>query len=443
MTEYGFLSLIPTLTVLLLAIVSRRTVESLIAGVIVGLLILDPTNVITDLSTTALIVLGDETVKWVILVCGLLGSMIAILANCGAASVFGEVFSRFVDSKKKSMLATAVLGVAIFIDDYLNTLAVSSSMRQITERYRVSKEMLAYIVDSTAAPISLIIPISTWAVFFSALIVDNGLAAPGEGLQTYISAIPYMFYPWAAMLLVFLVAGGVVPAIGPMKAAEEKAEATEPSPDSLNPGNSGQANMWTFLLPMASLVFFTIWFDIDILQGIIAALFVTIPLVLIQRALSVHDTFDAAMDGFLHMLLPLATVFAGFMLKEVNDKLGLTQYVIDGMLPFITPEMLPVVVFLSMGLLTFATSSSWGVFVVAFPIVIPLATAIDANMPLVLGSMLSASGLGSHACFYSDATVLAAKGSGCTPIEHAFTQFPYAMIAAAVAAVAFLVAGSL
>jgi Na+/H+ antiporter NhaC len=143
------------------------------------------------------------------------------------------------------------------------------------------------------------------------------------------------------------------------------------------------------------------------------------------------------------MLPPLATVFVGFMLKEVNDKLGLTQFVIDAVMPCMTPEMFPVVVFLSMGFLTFATSSSWGVFVVAFPIVVPLATAIDANMPLVLGSMLSASGLGSHACFYSDATVLAAKGSGCTPIDHAFTQFPYAMIAAGVAAVAFVIAGAL
>ncbi len=441
--DYGFLSLIPTLAVLLLAIISHRTIESLIAGVIVGLLILDPRNVVTDLSVTALKTLGDETVKWVILVCGLLGSLIAILAKSGAASVFGEAFSKFVDTKKKSMMATAVLGVVIFIDDYLNTLAVSSSMRQVTERYRVSKEMLAYIVDSTAAPISLIIPISTWAVFFSALIVDNGLAAPGEGLHTYVSAIPYMFYPWAAMLLVFLVAAGIVPVIGPMKAAEEKAEASDPEPRRDDAQVGSRANLWTFLLPMASLVFFTVWFDIDIFQGIIATLFLTIPLILIQRALTVHETFDAAMDGFLQMLLPLATVFGGFMLKEVNDQLGLTEYVIGAVMPFMTPEMFPVIVFVTMGFLTFATSSSWGVFVVAFPIVVPLATAIDANMPLVLGSMLSASGLGSHACFYSDATVLAAKGSGCTPIEHAFTQFPYAMIAAGIAAFAFLFAGML
>lgn len=441
MTDYGFLSLIPTLSVLLLAILTHRTVESLIAGVIVGLLIIDPVNVVTDLSATALYVLGDDTVKWVILVCGLLGSIIAILAKSGAAAVFGEAFSTYVDSKRKSMLTTAVLGTAIFIDDYLNALAVSSSMRRITERYRVSKEMLAYIVDSTAAPISLIVPISTWAVFFSALIVDNGLAAEGEGLQTYISAIPYMFYPWAAMAVVFLVAAGIFPVIGPMKKAEEAAEARLPELPDDDTHETSNANLWTFLVPMGSLVGFTVYFDIDIFQGAIATLLVTIPMVLLQKTLTGHEAFDAAMDGFLHMLPPLATVFGGFMLKEVNDVLGLTQYVIDAVLPFMTPELFPVIVFLTMGFLTFATSSSWGVFVIAFPIVIPLAAAVNADMPLVLGSMLSASGFGSHACFYSDATVLAAKGSGCTPIEHAFTQFPFALSAAGIAAIGFLVAG--
>jgi Na+/H+ antiporter NhaC len=441
MTDYGFIALIPTLSVLLLAVITHRTIESLMAGVVVGLLIIDPASVVPALAATALDVLADDTVRWVILVCGLLGSIIAILAKSGAAAVFGETFSTFVDSKRKSMLTTAVLGTAIFIDDYLNALAVSSSMRRITERYRVSREMLAYIVDSTAAPISLIVPISTWAVFFSALIVDNGLASEGEGLQTYISAIPYLFYPWAAMIIVFLVAGGVVPVVGPMKKAEADAEAQLPELPDDELHRESQANLWTFLVPMASLVGFTVYFDIDIFQGAIATLFVTIPLVIFQKAATGHETFDAAMEGFLHMLAPLATVFGGFMLKEVNDELGLTRYVIDAVLPFMTPGLFPVIVFLTMGFLGFATASFWGIFVIAFPIIIPLATAVDANMPLVLGAMLSASGFGSHACFYSDATVLAAKGSGCTPIAHAFTQFPYALMAAGVAAIGFLLAG--
>ena len=438
MADYGILSLVPTLVVLILAISLRHTITALIAGVFVGLLLLDYQTAIPALATTALTTLENETVRWVILVCGLLGSLIAILAASGAATAFGDLFGRYIKNKKQSMLATAGLGVAIFVDDYLNALAVSSSMRQITERYRVSKQMLAYIVDSTSAPISLIIPISTWAIFFSSLIEDNGLAPAGEGIYVYIQAIPYMLYAWVAILLVFLVCMGIVPVIGPMKKAEELAatEILEPEPPK-DPAKKSKANIWSFMVPMAVLVFFTIWFDNDIFQGVIVALFVTVPFLLFQKVMKMEELLGASLDGFLHMIHPLAIVFGGFMLKEVNDRLGLTYFAIENITPFMTAATFPVLCFLLMGALAFATSSSWGIFVVAFPIVVPIGQALGADIPLVLGALLSASVFGSHACFYSDATVLVAKGSGCSPFEHAITQIPYALIGATVSCILF------
>ena len=312
-------------------------------------------------------------------------------------------------------------------------------MGHVTKRYGVSKPMLAYVVDSTAAPVSLLVPISTWAVFFSALIEGNGLAPSGEGLALYVTAIPYMFYPWFAVLLVLAVSLGWFPVIGPMKKFEAKAVAEIETPTERTDTEKQRANIWTFAVPMFSLVGFTVWFDLDIFQGVIAAMFVTIALVLGQRAMSATKLFDSAMSGFAVMLMPLATVVSGFMLKEVNDSLGLTQYVVGLVEPIMTAASFPVVCFLTLGFLSFATSSSWGLFIVAFPIVIPVAQAIGADMPLVLGALLSASCFGSHACFYSDATVLAAQGSGCTPMEHALTQFPFALSAAAVAAIMFVV----
>lgn len=439
MPDYGATALIPTATVLALAIVTRRTVESLIGGVIVGLIILDHNRLVPALADVALAVMADETVRWIILVCGLLGSVIAILSACGAAGAFGNVAARFVDNKRKSLIATWLLGILIFVDDYFNALVVSSSMGHVTKRYGVSKPMLAYVVDSTAAPVSLLVPISTWAVFFSALIEGNGLAPSGEGLALYVTAIPYMFYPWFAVLLVLAVSLGWFPVIGPMKKFEAKAVAEIETPTERTDTEKQRANIWTFAVPMFSLVGFTVWFDLDIFQGVIAAMFVTIALVLGQRAMSATKLFDSAMSGFAVMLMPLATVVSGFMLKEVNDSLGLTQYVVGLVEPIMTAASFPVVCFLTLGFLSFATSSSWGLFIVAFPIVIPVAQAIGADMPLVLGALLSASCFGSHACFYSDATVLAAQGSGCTPMEHALTQFPFALSAAAVAAIMFVV----
>ena len=136
--------------------------------------------------------------------------------------------------------------------------------------------------------------------------------------------------------------------------------------------------------------------------------------------------------------LPLGVLVAAFILKDVNDVLGLAPFVVQSMEPLLTPELLPTAVFLSMAVVSFMTGSNWGVFVIILPIVTALATSLDADMPLVIGATLSASTFGSHACFYSDATVLTAQASGCTPFQHAITQIPYALIAAAIATAGYL-----
>jgi Na+/H+ antiporter NhaC len=147
------------------------------------------------------------------------------------------------------------------------------------------------------------------------------------------------------------------------------------------------------------------------------------------------------LDGFKTMLEPLAVLVAAFILKEVNDDLGLATYVVENLQPLLSAELLPLAIFISMGLVSFLTGSNWGVFVIILPIVASLGQGLDANMTLLIGATLSASTFGSHACFYSDATVLTAQATGCTPMQHALTQLPYALIAAGVAALGYLVMG--
>ena len=145
------------------------------------------------------------------------------------------------------------------------------------------------------------------------------------------------------------------------------------------------------------------------------------------------------MHGFKTMLPAICTVIAAFVFKDVCDQLGLPMYVIENLAPYMTAQMLPAIVFVAMAILAFVTGSSWGIFAVSIPIVMPLAVAVDANIPLVIGALLSASSFGSQACFYSDSTVLAAQGSGCSLMSHALTQFPYAFIAALLAFIGFIV----
>ncbi|ADZ90474.1 Na+/H+ antiporter NhaC family protein [Marinomonas mediterranea] len=450
--EWGAVSLLPTIFVLLVALVSRAPFEALLTGVVAGLIMLDNSNVVTPLADTLSAVMGDGTIVWVVLVCGLMGGLIVLLERSGCLGSFSGWLKGCIKSRKQSLLTTFLIGLVVFIDDYLNCLAVSSSVKQVTDSYKVSREKLAYIIDSTAAPMCILVPVSTWAVYFSGLLEANDLAASGEGLSVYISAIPYMIYGWVALAVVFLVASNVIGDFGPMKKAEQRALNGQPIPDDFN-GNEMEANsqseagrssfvgMMNFIVPMLLLIFSTIYYDIDLLRGVILTLGVTIVLYYVQGLLSLEQQFKGMFEGFKVMLYPLSTVVAGFMLKEVNDQLGMTQYVVGAVAPYMTAELLPAFVFLVMALVVFGTASSWGSFIIAIPIVVPIALNVDANMPLVIGALLSASSFGSHACFFSDSTVLAAQGAGCSPMSHALTQAPYALLGAVISFAAFVMLG--
>lgn len=456
MSEPTALSLIPPAVVLILAITLRRPILALVLGAISGLLLLSPAEALNNFSEISLKVMQDETIGWLILVCGSFGALIALLVRTGGALAFGREALKLAKGRRSSLLMTFALGVVIFVDDYLNALTVGETMKRVTDRFRISREMLAYVVDSTAAPICVLVPLSTWAVFFGGLLENNDIAATGEGISVYIQAIPYMLYAWFAVILVLLVAAGVVPAIGPMRKAEMAARhgsagamhVGELSPEhnysmrSLEEEFQGAdkegGKLYNFLVPLLMLIGFTIYFEIDVWMGMLATLAITVPFYLLQRLMPLSEMLDQMVDGFKTMLPAIGIVIAAFIFKDVCDQLMLPQYVVESLKPYMSPQMLPAMVFLAMAVLAFATGSSWGIFAVTIPIVMPLAYALQADIPLTIGALLSASAFGSQACFYSDSTVLAAQGSGCNLISHAITQLPYTLIAAGLAFIGFI-----
>lgn len=442
-TETSLLVLLPALVTVVTAILSRRPIESLLAGVFVGLLMLEPAAALSNFSSILLDVMMDETIAWIIIVCGLMGSLITLLMRVGAANAFSRALSSKAKDSKSALLYTWLLGLVVFIDDYLNALAVGSSMRKVTDKFKVSREMLAYVVDSTAAPICVLVPVSTWAVFYAGLFMDSGYAESGQGMALYISAIPYMVYPIVAVLLVPLVVNRTVPALGMMKAAEQRAadgiapqlvdEASEQS--DANSDTHNRVQIYHFVLPIVALLGFSIWYDLDVQIGVIMSVAVTIIMFGTQRLMAWTQMFDAVIDGIKIMLPALTMVVMAFVFKEVNDQLGLATFVITNVAPLMTPITLPALTFVTMALIAFATGSSWGVFAIAIPIILPLADSVGVSIPLAIGALISASTFGSHACFYSDSTVLAAQGSGCDVMDHALTQIPYALIAGAISCI--------
>ena len=452
--DYGIGSLLPTALVLVLAVMTQRTLESVIAGAIFAFILMDGIGFLETLSEVSLEVLRDEDVAWIILVCALYGVFIALLVRSGGSMAFGNLLLRRLNSKGQSLFATWVLGLFIFLDDYLNSLTVGASMKAVTDRFKTSRAMLAYVIDSTAAPMCLLVPISSWGAYFAGLLEKNAVAPNGQGLSLFIESIPYMFYPIFALLLVPIVALGLFPRIGPMRRAEELAEATgelgatdDKETDDSELGNGGPA---TFFLPIFALLYFTIlptfdWETLtismneDLLRGVIAGILFTVVYFAYLRLMPLSELFDTCTDGIKIMVPVLAMLLALFVFVEANDRIGLTEYVIQAVKPYMNATMLPVIVFVTMSAVSFATGSNWGVIAIAMPVAFPLAQAYDVSIPLVIGALLSASGFGSHACFYSDSTVLSAQGAGCNTYQHAVTQLPYALIAARIAAAGFLI----
>ena len=440
--DYGFVTLLPTLLVLGLAIWSRRTLESVLAGALFAFFIMEGIGFLDAMAEATLATLMTEEVAWVMLVCGLYGGFIGLLVKGGGSYAFGRAVMSRIETKRGGLLATWGLGLVIFLDDYLNSLTVGATMKAVTDRFRTSRAMLAYVVDSTAAPLCLLVPLSSWGAYFASLLEQNGVAPEGQGLSVFIETIPYLFYPMVALLIVPLVALGVIPLLGAMRRAEEQAENGDLGvfeDNALAVQENARGGMSVFFFPIVAMVFFTVFPGIDLLRGVIAGILVTFVHYALVRVMPLGELFDTCIDGVKSMVPVLAMLLTLFVFVEANDRLGLTPYVIEAVSPFMTPQLLPVVVFITVSLLSFTTGSNWGVIAITMPIAFPLAQTFEVSIPLVMGALFSASGFGSHACFYSDSTVLSAQGAGCRTHEHAITQLPYALLGATVAAILFIV----
>ncbi len=440
--DYGFVTILPTLLVLGLAIWSRRTLESVLAGALFAFFIMEGIGFLDAMAEATLATLMTEEVAWVMLVCGLYGGFIGLLVKGGGSYAFGRAVMSRIETKRGGLLATWGLGLVIFLDDYLNSLTVGATMKAVTDRFRTSRAMLAYVVDSTAAPLCLLVPLSSWGAYFASLLEQNGVAQEGQGLSVFIETIPYLFYPMVALLIVPLVALGVIPLLGAMRRAEEQAETGDLGvfeDNALAVEENARGGMSVFFFPIVAMVFFTVFPGIDLLRGVIAGILVTFVHYAVVRVMPLGELFDTCIDGVKSMVPVLAMLLTLFVFVEANDRLGLTPYVIDAVSPFMTAQLLPVVVFITVSLLSFTTGSNWGVIAITMPIAFPLAQTFEVSIPLVMGALFSASGFGSHACFYSDSTVLSAQGAGCRTHEHAITQLPYALLGATIAATLFVV----
>lgn len=444
--------LVPALFLVVYVFSTKRILEALTLAVIMALIMLHGTiNVVADFSTVLGDVMVDPDMAWLIIVCGLMGGIVTLLERSGGAFAFGEFAATKAHSEKSALMWTWILGVIIFMDDYLNSLTVGSCMSSLTDKYKVPREMLAYVVSSTAAPLCVLIPISTWAAFAGRLLEVNGWAPEGEGLMYFIKTIPFNFYGWAAAILVPLFAFKVLPIFGPMKGAYKRVQEGGPLAP---PGSekidihAGEAmkmpekkSILNMLIPVLSLIGFTIYFDTDMQMGVICTLIVMYVMYLAQNLMDAEEFFDLIIKGLSNMLLPLLLMVLAWAFAAVNDEIGFTEYVINGVANNVPVTILPLAIFVALGFTEFITGTNWGMYIIALPIVLPIAEKTGLDPVIVVSAVLSAGVLGSHCCFYSDATLITSAACGCDNYRHAFTQMPFGLLAGLIAAVGFLICG--
>lgn len=450
--SFGIASVIPAIFLVIYIFITKRILEALTLASVIGFSMISREDILGTFSTSLTTQMMNEDTVWLIIVCGLMGGIIALIERAGGAFAFGEWVAQRAKTRKSTLMWTWALGVFIFIDDYLNSLTVGSCMAPITDRHKVSREFLAYVVDSTAAPLCVLIPISTWAAFCGKLLEVNGWAPEGEGLTYFIKTIPFNFYGWIAAILVPLVVLGIVPIFGPMKKAEERVRNGGP----LAPAGSEKIDikagedstempenpkLMNFFLPILVLIGSTIYFDVDMQMGVLFTLVFMFIFYLAQNIVSAEEFMDLILVGIRNMILPLMLMVLAFVFGDANEQIGFTYYVITSATKVMTPELMPVIIFGVLAVTEFITGTNWGMYIIALPIVIPLATNIGANMPLSVAAVLSAGVLGSHVCFYSDATILSSAASGCNNFDHALTQAPFGILGGIISAVLFLIAG--
>ncbi|TLS38821.1 Na+/H+ antiporter NhaC family protein [Pseudalkalibacillus caeni] len=487
--ENSFLSVVPPLVALLMVVITRRVLVSLGVGIFLGSLMVNSWNIkaafiqIYDIVKGLIVDVENGGLNtwnmYIIFFLFLLGIMTAFVSISGGSRAFGEWAMKRVKSRVGAQILTGVFGIIIFIDDYFNSLAVGNVSRPITDRQKVSRAKLAYIIDSTAAPMCIISPISSWGAYIISIIggilVTHQVTDIGA-LEAFMKIIPMNLYAIFALIMVFVVAYFNLD-FGAMKEHEERAmntgEVLDPKRGAV-PGEttglpeSDKGKVWDLALPIILLIAGTvaamIYTGIEAVQdagGTVTALSVfentDVATSLVYGAIvgviaSLVSFFSKNMglsifgkgvlSGIKSMLPAVYILFVAWTLIEIISALGTGKYLASLVDGNIAVGLLPAILFILAGIMAFATGTSWGTFGIMLPIAGEIAAATDISLILpMLAAVLAGSVFGDHCSPISDTTILSSTGAGSHHIDHVMTQLPYALFVAGVSLVGFIVLG--
>ncbi|WP_300861239.1 Na+/H+ antiporter NhaC family protein [uncultured Oscillibacter sp.] len=467
----SFWSLLPPIIAIALALITKEVYSSLFLGILVGGLLYSnfafEATILHVFNDGIVASVTDSYNMGILIFLIILGSMVCLMNKAGGSAAFGRWAKDHIKSRVGAQLASVLLGVLIFIDDYFNCLTVGSVMRPITDKHSISRAKLAYIIDATAAPVCIIAPISSWAAAVA------GFAEDGQGFNLFLRAIPYNYY---ALLTIVMMVGMIVmkTEFGPMakyeKNAMEKGDlfsGSNPYAGAEDDAPEDKGTVLDLVLPVVVLIICCVigmiysggFFDgegfitafsnsdasVGLMLGSAFALVFTLAYYLIRRSMSFKEMMGCIPEGFKAMVPAIMILTFAWSLKNMTDSLGAKFFVRD----FVRSSagglqmILPLIVFAIGCLLAFATGTSWGTFGILIPIVQNV-FSMDNPMAIVcISACMAGAVCGDHCSPISDTTIMASAGAQCDHVNHVSTQLPYAITCAVVSGITYLIAGIL
>lgn len=455
MENYGFISLLPVICILIIAVTTKRTLFAMVCGLTVGAAILAGANegFVNSWFNYVYASLSNESMQWIVLVVSMFGMLIVLFERSDAVKDFGLWAGRFIKTKKQALFGTFIMGVIIFLDDYLNNLAVGTTMKGITDRLGIPRTHLATVVNTVAAPVCILIPMSSWAAYFAMLMENEGVTVNGTGMGAYLKALPFTFYAYLIVIVVLLQIIGVIPKIGQIKKDYARYEAigdvfpegTErealEGETEISDEERAKAKPWNFLLPLVVMIVVTLVAGTEVLIGSTAGVLTAVVLYLVQKKMSFKDLLTCCYDGVINMGFVIILTVLAFAVQTVNIDLGLADYVISITEPVMKGAFLPAVVFIVCGIYAYATGCFWDLAAIILPIVVPLAQAVGVDPILASAAVFSGACFGSNTCLYGDGVIMCAQGCEIKSMDLMFATLPYALIAGGGSVILYLIAG--
>ena len=442
--HYGFLSCVPILVLIIGASITQKMPEMLMLAALIGAIILKHVGFFSEYINLMYAALSNESFQFILLILVASGAMIKLLEQSGAMLGFRNMISRWANTKHKTLLFTWILGWIVFNDDYLNALAVGTTMRDITDNYKIPREHLAYAVNCMGACVCVLIPFSSWAAFGVGTFKDFGFT-----FIDYVHSIPFMFYPISAVVISILVGLDIIPKLGGMKKAYKRVEESGTvqviDDTSSMPAKTDEKIKATsplnFFIPMLTLIVVMIWCDNELIHGMLAAIIVQAILYIPQKIMSVNVFMKNMFEGIVSMAMVSFVVGLAIMMNVVNMKLGFSQYVIALLSGVIPAQLLPMITFLLVALVAFASGSFWPLIIIVSPVFLPMAASLHVSPLPIIAAMMSGIALGSQCCLYSDAVFMTAAVSGVPNVIQFRSIALYVLIGIVISAALFCAVG--